>query len=148
MLLIHPLMQLMATVLVLVVLQQGLQRFRFQRFRFQHLKQKAAFKWKQHVSLGTCVIVLWFVGFVGGLVVVRNYWYAVFITGLHGKVGVAMLPFMVVGIVSGWIMHYRKKRRKVLPLIHAVNNLVLVLLALFQTYNGWHVLNAFVWGNG
>ena len=143
MLLIHPLMQLMATVLVLVVLQQGLQRF-----RFQHLKQKAAFKWKQHVSLGTCVIVLWLVGFVGGLVMVRNYWYAVFITGLHGKVGVAMLPFMVVGIVSGWIMHYRKKRRKVLPLIHGVNNLVLVLLALFQIYNGWHVINAFVWGNG
>ncbi len=68
MLLIHPLMQLMATVLVLVVLQQGLQ--------------------------------------------------------------------------------HRKKRRKVLPLIHGVNNLVLVLLALFQVYNGWHVINAFVWGNG
>jgi hypothetical protein len=143
MLLIHPLMQLMATVLVLVVLQQGIQRF-----RFQHLKQKAAFKWKQHVSLGTCVIVLWLAGFVGGLVVVRNYWYAAFITGLHGKVGVAMLPFMVIGIVSGWIMHHKKKRRKVLPLIHGVNNLVLVLLALFQIYNGWHVLNAFVCGNG
>ena len=37
MLLIHPLMQLMATVLVLVVLQQGIQRF-----RFQHLNKKVA----------------------------------------------------------------------------------------------------------
>ena len=33
-------------------------------------------------------------------------------------------------------------------LIHAVNNLVLVLLALFQLTSGWQVLNAFVWGNG
>jgi len=44
MLLLHPLMQLVATVLVLVVLQQGIQRF-----RFQHLKQKAAFQWKRHI---------------------------------------------------------------------------------------------------
>ncbi len=57
-------------------------------------------------------------------------------------------PFILIGIVSGWIMHRRKQRRKVLPLIHGVNNLVLVLLALFQVYNGWQVLNAFVWGNG
>jgi hypothetical protein len=136
-------MQLMATVLVLVVLQQGLQRF-----RFQHLKQKTAFKWKQHVYLGTCVIVLWLAGLVGGLVVVRNYWYAIFITGLHGKVGMVMLPLMLVGVVSGWIMHQRKKRRKILPLIHGLNNLVLVLLAFFQIYIGWQVLDAFVWGNG
>ncbi len=143
MLLIHPLMQLTATFLVLVVLQQGVQRF-----RFQHLKQKAAFAWKWHVYLGSCVIAIWSAGFVGGLMLVRNYWYAVFITGVHGKVGVAMLPFMLVAIVSGWTMHRMKRRRKVLPLIHGANNLVLVLLALFQLYSGWGVLNAFVWGNG
>ena len=143
MLLIHPLTQLTATVLVLLVLQQCIQRF-----RSQHLKQKAGFKWKRHVYLGTCVMALWSAGFVGGLAVVRNYWYAIFITGMHAKVGMAMLPFMLIGTLSGWIMHRRKQRRKVLPLIHGVNNLVLVLLALFQIYNGWQVLNAFVWGNG
>jgi hypothetical protein len=143
MLLIHPLMQLMATALVLVVMHHGIQRF-----RFQHLKQKAAFPWKRHVYLGTCVIAIWSAGFMGGLMVVRNYWYAVFITGVHGKVGAAMLPFMLIGIVSGWIMHSRKRRRRILPLIHGVNNLVLVLLALLQLYSGWQVLNAFVWGNG
>jgi hypothetical protein len=77
-----------------------------------------------------------------------RFWFgcAVFITGIHGKVGVAMLPFMQVGIVSGWIMHRRKQRRKVLPLIHGVNNLVLILLALVQIYSGWQVLTVFVWG--
>jgi hypothetical protein len=143
MLLIHPIIQLTATLLALLVLQQGIQRF-----RSQHLKKKAVFKWKQHVYLGTGVMVLWSVGFVGGLAVVRNYWYAMFITGTHARVGIVMLAFMLIGLVSGWIMHGRKQRRKVLPLIHGVNNLVLVLLALFQVYNGWQVLNAFVWGKG
>ncbi|MBW2514530.1 MAG: DUF4079 domain-containing protein [Deltaproteobacteria bacterium] len=142
MLLLHPLMQLVATVLVLVVLQQGIQRF-----RFQHLKQKAAFQWKRHIYLGTWVMAIWTAGFVGGLMVVRNYWYATFITGVHGKVGVAMLPFMLVGIVSGWVMHVWKRPRKLLPWVHGVNNLVLVLLALFQLYSGWQVLRAFVWGS-
>ena len=143
MLLIHPFIQLTATLLALLVLQQGIQRF-----RSQHLKQKAVFKWKQHVYLGTCVMVLWSAGFAGGLAMVRNYWYAVFITGMHAKVGIAMLCFILIGMLSGWVMHRRKQRRKVLPLIHGVNNLVLVLLALFQVYNGWQVLDAFVWGNG
>jgi hypothetical protein len=143
MLLIHPFIQLTATLLVLLVLKQG-----FERFRSQHLKQRAVFKWKQHVYLGTLVMVLWWAGFVGGLAVVRNYWYAMFITGMHAKVGMVMLPFMLIGMLSGWIMHRRKQRRKVLPLIHGVNNLILVLLALFQIYNGWQVLNAFVWGKG
>lgn len=142
MLLLHPFMQLAATVLVLVVLRQGIQRF-----RFQHLKRKAAFQWKRHVYLGTGVMAIWSAGFVGGLLVVRDYWYAVFITGVHAKVGVAMLPFMLVGVVSGWIMHARKRPRKLLPLVHGANNLVLVLLAMFQLYSGWQVLRTFVWGS-
>jgi heme/copper-type cytochrome/quinol oxidase subunit 4 len=143
MLLIHPLMQLTATVLALAVLQQGIQRF-----RFQHLKRKATFKWKRHVYLGTSVAAIWTAGLLGGLMVVRNYWYTVFITGVHGKVGVTMLPFVLIGVVSGWFMHLRKRRRSMLPLVHALNNLVLVFLALFQLLSGWQVLNTFVWGSG
>ena len=143
MLMIHPILQLIVTILSLVVLQQGIQRF-----RFQHLKQKSTFKWKRHVSMGTGILVLWLVGFAGGLMIVKNYWYTVFITGLHGNVGVTMVPFLLVGIVSGWIMHVKKRRRRILPLIHGANNLILLWLAFLQIYSGWQVLQAFVWGQG
>ena len=140
---IHPATQFIATMMAIYALVIG-----GQRFRFLHLGQKASFKWQRHVWFGGCAVFLWFIGFWGGLFVVKNFWYSVLITGLHAKVGAAMIPLMLFGIITGMYMHKKKKKRKVLPLLHGINNLILLILALFQFYSGWYVYNAFVLGNG
>ncbi len=55
------------------------------------------------------------------------------------------MPIAAYGLL---LLNTKKEIPGQMLLIHAVNNLVLVLLALFQLTSGWQVLNAFVWGNG
>jgi hypothetical protein len=40
-----------------------------------------------------------------------------------------------------------KKKRKLLPIIHGLNNLVVPILALPQIMTGWGIYNTFVLGN-
>ena len=141
MLLFHPLIQILATFLAVYVLWLGLQRF-----RSQHLQQKIAFKWRPHVKLGTIAMVLWLAGLVGGLIMARIWWQGFMITGTHGKTALVMLPLLLFGLGSGLYLDHRKKKRKVLPLLHGFNNLLLLTLALYQTYSGWWVYSVFVIG--
>jgi len=143
MLYLHPVVQFLATVLAMYVIYTGLQRF-----RSLHLHTKATFNWKRHVSLGIPVLLLWLIGLVGGFVVTRNVWYTNFITGYHAKAAVVMCPLIVIGMVTGFYMNRVKKRRSLLPLIHGLNNTMLLLLAIYQTYSGWQVLQKFVIGSG
>lgn len=142
MLIIHPLIQLTATLLALYVLFLGVQRF-----RRLHLQQKTLFKWQRHVLLGTIVLLLWFFGIAGGLVMVKTYWHGLLITGGHGYRLFVFLPLILFSFVSGWVMHKNKKKRVVLPLIHGGVNALLVIFALLQALSGWQVYNAFVLGN-
>lgn len=47
-----------------------------------------------------------------------------------------MLPLCVIGYMTGYRLDKEKRRRKWLPLVHGVNNLVLVALALWQLWTG------------
>ena len=137
----HPVWQGSATLLALYVLYIG-----YQRFRFNHLGQTAEFKWKRHVILGLIVFGAWMAGLAGGYINARITWPGTMITGLHGWMGMAMIPFTIIGVATGLYMDRRKKRRKALPLIHGLNNVVVVLLALFQIYTGVNVYRFFVMG--
>jgi len=138
---VHPVIQGLATLLALYVFFLGVQRF-----RFLHLYQGVAFEWKRHVFLGGIALGVWLVGIVGGMTMVYFYWYGFLITGTHGKVALVMVPLIIFGLASGQYMNHNKKKRKVLPLIHGLGNLVLLILALTQVMSGWWVYRVFVLG--
>ncbi|MBU4185496.1 MAG: DUF4079 domain-containing protein [Proteobacteria bacterium] len=142
MLSIHPIIQFSATLLAFYVFYLGVQRF-----RSLHLKHKVRFNWKRHVALGMVVLITWPVGLLTGIILVRTYWHGFLITETHGKVALAMAPLILFGLFSGLYMDRVKKRRTLLPLIHGINNLVVLALALAQVVIGWGVYNTFVLGN-
>jgi hypothetical protein len=128
---IHPALQLTALVLGLYALYLG-----WQRFALAHLGRKVMFPWKRHVALGSTVMALWVAGLLLGLGMAWWAWNMVFITGLHHRTALTMVPLLGFGYFSGLVMHKRKAKRKALPLAHAINNLLLVLLGLSQLATG------------
>ena len=143
MLILHPILQLSAIVMAIYVFFLGMQRF-----RFLHLKQKVTFNWKRHVLLGKITMVSWLAGMFGGISIVYVYWHGFLITGAHGKLALlVMLPLILFGLFSGLYMNRVKKKRQWLTLIHGLNNLIVLGLALYQIYSGWWVYNTYVLGN-
>ena len=136
---IHPVIQALATVLGLYVLFLG-----WSRFQAAFMGRKKMFQWKRHVALGKVATALWALGLLTGLWATHTAWMTLFVTGGHAFAGLAMVPFLALAWASGWVMDTHKKRRKALPLAHAVNGLVLALLALYQVWSGIGVLRDFV----
>ena len=141
MLVVHPVIQSCAILLALYVFCLGVQRF-----RTLHLRQKAVFRWKRHVVWGEIALGLLLGGLIGGITMVYVYWHGFLITGTHGKVALAMAPFVIFGLASGLYMHRTKRERKLLPLVHGLNNLAVLILAVIQIVTGWWVYRAFVLG--
>jgi len=142
MLIVHPLIQLLATLVAFYVLLLGVGRF-----RRLHLQQKAAFNWKLHVRLGTVVLLIWLVGLFWGLLMVKLYWHGLLITGDHGKRAFLIMPLILLGFTTGWYMNKRKKKRIILPLIHGSVNVLLLVVVAMHAFSGWQVYDAFVLGN-
>ncbi len=88
----------------------------------------------------------WLAGLIGGLIMVRLSWHGNFMTGNHARIGMAMAPLILLGWGSGFYMNRKKKKRKILPLLHGLNNLTLIILALVQFRTGWQVFTVFVLG--
>jgi hypothetical protein len=130
-LLLHPLIQCLTVAFTFYVFYLGLKRF-----RSLHLRKREIFAWKRHVVLGTIVLTALLMGMFSGMVMVFLRWKVYLIT-IHGKVGLAMLPFILFGLISGLYMDRRKMSRITLPLIHGLNNMVLFLLGLSQVVTGW-----------
>ena len=141
MFLIHPIFQTPGILIALYVFTLGMARF-----RMVHLGHKVRFNWKRHVRFGMAAAVIWLIGTSGGLYVVKTSWYVMLVTGVHGKIGLAMIPFILFALGSGLYMDRKKAKRKVLPVIHAVCNTVLLLLALSQIYTGIGVYRTYVLG--
>lgn len=140
MLLIHPVVQISASLMAIYVLLLGVQRFRM--LQGQHV----FFNWKRHVLFGKVAMVFWLAGFFGGMAMVYIFWHGVLITGAHGMVAVGMFPLIVFGLVSGIYMDRYKKKRKILNLLHGANNLVVLIMAFFQMVSGVWVYRVFVLG--
>jgi predicted MFS family arabinose efflux permease len=141
MLIIHPTVQFCSILVAAFALYLGIHRF-----RVLHLHQKAMFKWKRHVLLGAIALSALLTGMFGGMTLVYMYWKAFLMTGAHGKTAIVMLPLLLFGLGSGILMNRVKKKRKILPLIHGINNLIVILLALSQIRTGWWVYNTYVLG--
>jgi hypothetical protein len=131
MLWIHPILQLAALLIAIRVLLMGINRF-----RFQHLRQKCPFDWKGHVKYGQIAAWLWMVGLVLGVYVARQTWGATALTGTHYDVGMLMWPFILVGLVTGYILRKPSGKRPGLALVHGTANAVAFVLALYQTWSG------------
>lgn len=141
MFLIHPIFQSVGILIALHVMKLGISRF-----RMVQLKQKTRFNWKQHVRFGIIATTIWLIGIFGGLYTVKTSWHGMLITGYHAKIGLLMIPFILFAISSGLYMDKKKKNRKVLPLIHAICNTVMLFLALSQIYTGIGVYRTYVLG--
>lgn len=132
---LHPVFQVLATALAVPVFIEGLKRF-----RSLHLKQRLPFNWPRHVRWGTAVMGSWLTGLIGGLVIAKLSWSGFLTTGLHGRIGAAMAPLLLFGLVSGIYMDRNKKKRTLLPLLHGANNTVILILVFVQAWTGWRVL--------
>ena len=131
MLWIHPILQLAALLLAFRVLLMGINRF-----RFQHLKRKCPFNWKEHVKLGKVTAWLWMAGLVLGLYMALHSWGALGLTGAHYGAGLLMWPFIVLGLVTGYLLQKPSGKRPGLALFHGAVNVVAFGLALYQTWTG------------
>jgi len=139
MLFFHPVIQILTNLLALYVLFLGIQRT-----RSLHLKKGGIFKWKMHVRLGLIVMAAWVGGLLGAVTIVYIYWRRFMITGMHGRVALIMLPFIVFGLFTGIYMDRIKKKRKLLPLVHGMSNCILLLLAQSQIITGWGIYINFI----
>jgi hypothetical protein len=140
-LVIHPIVQLSALLLALYVLYLGIQRF-----RFLHLHHEIVFHWRQHVALGEIALGVLLAGMVGGIAIVYIFWHGLFMTGIHGKVALVMAPFIIFGLISGLYMNHKKRKRRILPFVHGLNNLVVLIMAISQIISGLWVYRNFVLG--
>ncbi len=96
--------------------------------------------------LGEIALGALLAGMLAGMTVVYVYWHGFLITGTHGKVALMMLSFILFGLFSGLYMNRKRRHRRLLPLVHSLNNLILLVLALTQVVSGWWVYRAFVLG--
>jgi hypothetical protein len=128
---IHPALQLFATIAGGYVFYLGIRRF-----MMLHMKKKVPFNWKGHVLWGKIAIALWIAGMGLGLFFAWMGWGAMLITGWHYIAGFIIIPLAAAGFATGYVLDKYKKKRAVLPLAHGINNLVLMLLILFQLYTG------------
>ncbi len=117
-----------------------------QRFWSLHLHQKRLFRWKRHVLLGKIALLALLGGMIGGMTMAYLHWHGFLVTGFHGRVALVMTPFIIFGAASGLYMNRKKKKRKALPIIHGLSNLVILILALTQVATGWRVYVQFVLG--
>lgn len=142
MFLIHPILQCVGIVCVVYAWHLGIQRF-----RMQHMGQKKVrFQWKRHVRFGLLGMAIFIAGISVALYVVKTSWHAFLVTGLHGKLGLVLIPFILFAVCSGLYMDRRKKKRRILPLAHGILNTLMLLLVLYQLYTGIWVYQTFVSG--
>jgi hypothetical protein len=107
------------------------------RLLANHFGIKSVFQWNRHVILGRIAKVCMVAGGLGGIAFTHFEWEVVGATGLHFQIAVfAAMPMACFGLVSGHYLNKVRKRRKVLPLVHGLNNIVLICLSSTQMVLG------------
>jgi uncharacterized membrane protein YozB (DUF420 family) len=135
MLYIHPVWQTVTILLALYVLHLG-----WARFAFVHLGRKTGFNWKRHVFLGKAALYMWIYGALVGAAAAWVHWRRFGVTDDHFEIGVGIVFLALFGYWSGWRMDACKRKRKVLPLIHALCNTFLLILSFAAALTGSQVL--------
>jgi len=134
---IHPILQFSAIVLAFYAAWLGIQRT-----RSLHFEVTAEFNRNLHVILGALALILMLCGIAAGKIIVARFLPEgmVLHTGLHGEAAMLSLPFLVFGLFSGFYLYLNPQKRKILPALHACNNLVVLLIAILQIITGLKVL--------
>lgn len=128
---IHPIAQALTALLALYVLTLGLSRF-----ASRHLGKQTVFKWNRHVMLGKVVVAVWALGALGGLSVTYLTYGKIFTGSLHFRIGMIMLPVLLITYLTGTRLDRRRDQSNILPVVHLVNNVILLILAAIQVYTG------------
>jgi hypothetical protein len=134
---LHPLMQGVAALLGVWAMWQGGVRIAFQ------LGRKVIFPWRTHVKVGSIALVLWTMGALG-FYVTHDIFGATHMTGLHAYAAWPVVACSVFALASGCWMDRRKRKRRWLPLLHGVVNVLLVLLVLIECWTGLVLMPAFL----
>ncbi|MFZ7127376.1 MAG: DUF4079 family protein [Desulfobacterales bacterium] len=128
---IHPIVQGLTALLAIYVLALGLSRF-----AARHLGMNTKFQWNRHVAMGKIVVIVWAAGALGGLAVTYLTYGKVFTESLHFRIGLLILPVLLVTWITGTRMDRNRNQSNVLPVIHLANNVLLLILAGFQAVTG------------
>jgi len=136
---IHPVWQFMATILIIYVFYLG-----WPRLWATISGGKAAFLWKHHVALGRVALAALFLGLLGGAAVTAHFWDGTGFTQHHYWIGMSMAPLILFGLVSGLLLDKYKGKFRLLPLLHGLNNTLVLIMALVQIWTGINVLRFFV----
>lgn len=131
MLWVHPAIQLLGLLFALYALRLG-----WRRFCASHLGQKCVFPWKDHVQWGQLAEGFWLGGLALGIWAAHWTWRGFGVSGPHYWIGLAMGALLPVSFISGTVMDKIKKKRRVLPLVHAAAGFSLVVLALAELITG------------
>lgn len=134
---LHPVMQTLAALLGVWAMWQGWKRVQMQR------GIKVIFPWKQHVRWGTVALLLWTLGALG-FYVTHDLFGSTHITGLHAQLAWPVIALSIFGLVTGYIMNKYKRKRKYLPILHGVGNVVLLILVGAELWTGVSLLETFV----
>lgn len=134
---IHPLLQSLAILLAFYAAYLG-----WPRTLSLHFARRTRFDRWRHALLGSLALGAMMGGTAGGLIVVSRFLHKPILTEVHGKTAMVALPFLVLGLASGIYLYRYPRPRKVLPSLHAINNLLLLLLTLLQGFTG---LKLYLW---
>ncbi len=132
---IHPVLMLLALALAISAAFSG-----FCRAQCLHLKKRLIFPWRRHVHFGLCAVVLWLLGTPGGLLGAKLIFSIAFFSGAHVIVGLIIWFLALFGLISGLILDRVKKRRRLLPALHGINNLLLIVLTVAQAVSGFDLV--------
>jgi len=134
---IHPIAQVLTALLALYVLRLGLSRF-----ASRHLAKRTVFQWNRHVMLGKVVVVVWALGALGGLSVTYLTYGKIFAESLHFKIGIIMPAVLLVIWLTGTRLDRRRDQSYILPVVHLVNNVLLLILAAIQVVTGLGIVQS------
>lgn len=134
---LHPLMQVIAVLIGLWAMWQGWKRVAMQQGK------KIIFPWRQHVRLGALALILWTLGALG-FYVTLDLFGSTHITGLHADLAWYIILLSLFGLATGYVMDRYKKKRKWLPIVHGVANVVLLALVLMECWTGYGLLGQFL----
>lgn len=134
---IHPVVQALTGLLAFHVLWLGLSRF-----AARHLGKGTTFQWNRHVMLGKVVVVVWAAGAMGGLAVTYLTYGKIFPESLHLRVGLLILPVLLVTWLTGsWLDRHRNQSR-IVPVVHLANNALLLVLFGIQAVTGLGIVQS------
>ena len=132
---LHPVLQICTVVTVCWVFALGVKRF-----LQLHMKKNVVFPWRRHVFWGKTALILVVLGYLSGSAVVYTTFRVFGFTGMHHAVAEILAPLLVFGFGTGLYMDSRKKKRRVMNLLHGATNLCVLLLFAVQIFSGFRLV--------